>query len=87
VRYRIPDDIVFHPVAGELIMLDTRTGEYLGLDETGSDLWRLLAEGLDTEDIKAQLARAHRADPDEVDRDVDRFLDELRDAGLVHPEP
>jgi hypothetical protein len=67
-------------------MLDTRSGEYLGLDAAGSDLWRLLADGLDTDEIKAELARAHRADPDVVARDVDGFLAELQDAGLVRPE-
>jgi hypothetical protein len=87
MRYRIPDDVIFHPVAGELVMLDTRSGEYLGLDEIGSELWRLLAAGRQTDEIKAELARRHGADPAIVGRDVDAFLAELQDADLIHPVP
>jgi hypothetical protein len=85
MRYVIADDVVFHPVLGELVLFDQRSGEYLGLDEIGSELWRALAGGEDLDEVKARLAADHRADPAVVARDVDDFVAELCDTELVRP--
>jgi hypothetical protein len=84
--YLISDDVVYHAVSGELVLLDLRSGEYLGLDDIGSELWRMVAEGTDVEAIKSRLAHQHGADPVEVGRDIDDFLAELCAADLLRPE-
>jgi Coenzyme PQQ synthesis protein D (PqqD) len=83
VHYRIADDVISHAVSGEVVILDLRSGDYLGIDEIGSELWRMLADGLALAAIKERLAADYGENPDVVARDVDEFMAELQAAGLV----
>jgi hypothetical protein len=84
MRYAISEDVVFHAVNSELVLFDLRSGEYLGLDDIGSELWRELADGTDLDTIKSRLATRHRADPAVVGRDIDEVIAELCAAELLH---
>lgn len=81
--FLISEDVLFQPVSGELVLLHMRSGEYFGLAECGSQLWNLLAEGLDRDTIKHRLAVEHNEDPAVVSSDIDAFLAELCAADLV----
>lgn len=83
MRYVIQDEVIFHPVSGELVLLDMRSGEYLGLDDIGSEIWRLIAEGVAAEEMACHLAERYGADPAVVKRDLAAFLDDLREADLI----
>jgi Coenzyme PQQ synthesis protein D (PqqD) len=45
-RVRIHDDVLFQELQGEAVLLNLKTGVYLGLDQVGTRIWQLLqAEG------------------------------------------
>jgi hypothetical protein len=41
---RICDDVVFHDLQGELVLLNLKTGVYFGLDSVGTRIWHLIRE-------------------------------------------
>jgi hypothetical protein len=64
--------------------LDPRTGHTFTLNETGLAVLRLLKEGLAPERIVEQIETGFEIDPGEnVRRDVDDFIVNLRGLGLV----
>lgn len=68
---------------GELVLLDTRTGVYYGLNRVGADIWRLLAQGYPTEAIARHLLENYEVDAGTVERDLTGFIAGLLTCGLA----
>jgi hypothetical protein len=84
VRVRRADDVVFEVVDGRAILVDPAGTELITLNPVGTLVWDALAEPRDERDIVDELSGRFRAvAPDELARDCARFLDELRDLGVV----
>ncbi|ANW16914.1 HPr-rel-A system PqqD family peptide chaperone [Streptomyces clavuligerus] len=85
--HRIAADVVWMSDDGEVRLYDPASGEFQTLNSTATELWLLIAEGRDTEDIAAELGRRYGAeDPgqlDEITRDVTEFLTRLTRQGLL----
>lgn len=66
------------------LLLDSSGSEIITLNPVGSLIWNSLDEPSDAETTAARLS-VHFPDiaPDVVLRDVNQFLDQLREAGLV----
>jgi hypothetical protein len=43
-RIRIQDDVLFQELQGEAVLLNLKTGVYLGLNQIGTRIWQLLQE-------------------------------------------
>jgi hypothetical protein len=65
---------------------DKTTGELketFTLNESGADMLRLFCEGKDAQTIAVEIAKDYDAPIEMVTRDVMRFIDRLRQKGLV----
>ena len=65
---------------------DKTTGELkeaFTLNESGADMMRLFSEGKDAQTIAAEIAKDYDAPVEMVTMDVLRFIDRLRQKGLV----
>lgn len=69
-RVRISDEVLFHDLDGEAVLLDLQSGKYFGLDPVGTRLWHLLAQD-------GSLALAYQTLLDEYDVDAGRLQDDL----------
>ncbi len=85
-----PDRIEIHPsvvftaldeTESALLHLDTK--RYYSINETGTRVWQLLADGLDPAAIGETLCREFEVDPEGAARYVAAFFDELAREGLV----
>jgi coenzyme PQQ synthesis protein D (PqqD) len=85
-RVRIPDDVLFRELDGESVLLNLESGIYFGLDDVGTRIWQLLAEGRPIHDVRAQLAEEFDAPVEALDRDLAGFIEQLRAKGLVAVE-
>ena len=70
-------------VSGEMVLLDLKSEEYLGLNEVGARIWQLLQDGKDLREVSDILIDEYDVSRDELDDDIHRLVEELRDAGLV----
>ncbi|MEI9994407.1 MAG: PqqD family peptide modification chaperone [Rhizomicrobium sp.] len=74
-------------VGDELIMMSGSTGRYIGLTETGSRIWELLAEPLALAPLCDALEAEYDAPRDVVEAEVVAFLRDLAAHGAVHLTP
>lgn len=70
-------------VEGEVVALDVEAAEYLAANPAGAVLWRELAGGTSRADLVAALLREFRVDEETAGRDVDRFVETLRERKLL----
>jgi hypothetical protein len=70
------------------ILLDLRTGDYFELDEIALAIWKMLDGKTSLAQVASRLARTYAAPrPEMVERDVVRFVSELRRRKLVDTVP
>lgn len=55
----------------------------MSVNETGAFLWRMLENGAEKQELIDALLREYETDPQTAEKDVDAFLNELKDKKLV----
>lgn len=83
--FRINETVVAADLDNEMVLLNIETGLYFGLDELGSMIWSLLAEGMAETAIVQRILDEYDAEPERVRRDVEAFLVQLQGKGLLLP--
>jgi Coenzyme PQQ synthesis protein D (PqqD) len=68
---------------GEIVALDEAALVYLNANPSAGVLWRLLAEGTTREALVAGLLDEFDVDEPTAGRDVDAFVEELSERGLL----
>jgi hypothetical protein len=79
------DQVSFERFDDDLVLVHFETGNYYSFNRTGADAWALLEGGTTHEAICRALAGAGDVSAGDVSDDVARFLDALRDDGLILP--
>jgi hypothetical protein len=82
---RLSPDVLYRDLEGQAVMLDLSSGLYFGLNEVGTRIWTLMAEGRDISAIVQALAREFDADESTIERDVRDLVDVLRSRNLIAP--
>jgi hypothetical protein len=86
-EYRLRDRALMSVQSGEeLVALDMRRSVYLAANESGRQLWELLARGATERALTALLQERYKLDSRTAARDVSAFLEELQAAGLLVPD-
>ncbi len=75
--------VVEREVAGCFVLLCPEEEHVLLLNETASDVWRLVSGDLSLEKIVDLLARAYHTEPGYIYEDVELTVARLRDHGLL----
>jgi hypothetical protein len=65
------------------VALDVRTSQYLAVNRTGAVLWPLLVEGTDRDALVAAVVREFEVGAETAERDVDSFVEALREQDLL----
>jgi hypothetical protein len=77
------DDLHWREVDDEIVALEERDAVYLASNRSGGLLWRMLAHGATRDELIDALVDAYGIDADAAATDVDRFLEQVREAGLL----
>ena len=83
-RYRKADD-VREKTLGEAFFVFTPRGGFYGFDGVGLDIWRLVVAGRSVEEIVEEIAADYETHPAEVTGDVEEFVHDVHEQGLVVP--
>lgn len=67
----------------EVVLMHVDTGHFHALKATGLAIWDLIDDSRDEAAISAELQQRFDVDPAECDREVARFVGELRGAGFL----
>ncbi len=80
---RIDDSVLFQELQGEAVLLNLKTGVYLGLDKVGVRVWQLLGE----HDVLSKVVEAMLTEYDVTEercrQDLLRLVEKMEDQGLV----
>ena len=77
------DDLTWREIDGEIVALEGRRSMYLSANGSGGMLWRMLARGATRDELAAALVAAYGIDAGAAAADTDRFLEQVRSAGLL----
>ena len=77
------DDLAWRTVDDELIAIDVRDSTYLSANGSGLLMWTALAGGTTKEGLVASLVEAYDIDAGTANADVEAFLADLRERGLL----
>ncbi len=75
--------LTWREVDTQVIVLDKRSWNYLSINDTGTQLWRQLAEGATRAELIARLCEHHLLDEQAAARDVDAFVSKVQEHGLL----
>ena|SRR5438874_13548728 len=70
-------------LAGEIVILDLKSGKYYGLNTVGASIWNLLQKPTSIGDIRATLLEEYEVETDRFESDLLALLRQLADEGLV----
>jgi len=73
-------------IGGEVVLMNVKGQEYIGLDEVGADIWDVLKTPHSLNDICGEVARLYRIAPDTCRSDVNRVVDMLMQQGAAIDE-
>lgn len=80
---RASADVLSQPVGDELVLMDLATSQYFSLNPVGAQVWRLLQETSDLDEIRRRLTPLYDVDETTLAADVGRIVSDLLAAGLL----
>jgi hypothetical protein len=76
-------DLQWRAVEGEVVALDLRGSQYLGVTPSGAAVWDMLAAGTSRDAIVEHLTSTYALSPEVAAEHADAFLDQLRAHDLL----
>lgn len=76
-------DIKWKRIGRAGILLDLKTGDYFELDEIALAIWKMLDGKTSLAHVASKLAQTYDAPEKTVEKDVVRFVSELRKRKLI----
>jgi hypothetical protein len=80
---RVSDDVLFEDLHGEGVLLNLKTGVYLGLDPVGTRVWQLLEKRDLVSDILDTMLLEYDVDRQRCTEDLLALMSDLEKHGLV----
>ncbi len=77
------DGVTWQQVDGHVVVLDLRSSLYLELNPAGSLLWNALLDGAPDDQLPGVLVDAYGLPAETAQRDVEAFLEQLRQQQLL----
>jgi Coenzyme PQQ synthesis protein D (PqqD) len=82
-RVEICEDVIYQPLQNEVVLLNMTSQQYFGLNDVGTDMWKLLIEHRDVETVLECLCEEYSADKETLRRDLDTLIQGLLAEGLL----
>lgn len=83
MNIKTTEDIIWKAVDDEILLLDTASAYYFSLNETGSEIWKLLNDGKDADEIADVLCERYDADRSTICSDIAELLRELQSQNIL----
>lgn len=85
---KIKEGFILRKVADSnvVVAVGARAKEFNGiinLSESSAFIWKILEKGAEKEDLVEALLNEYKADREVVENDVERFINKIKEAGLV----
>jgi Coenzyme PQQ synthesis protein D (PqqD) len=82
-RVAVPPDVLVSEVGGEMVLLNLKTEQYFGLDETGAQMWKTLTTSTSFKQALDRLLGEYDAEPPVLEHDLNELVSNLVQHGLL----
>ena len=79
----VAGDVLASELGAEYVLLNLNNGTYYGLEEVGSEIWKMLQNPVTVDDICSALIKTFEVEPVRCRRDIMKLLVELLTHGLI----
>ena len=83
----ISQDVLFHEIDGETVLLDLKTKIYFGLNKVGTRLWHLIHQHDSLQKVFEIMVEEYEVAPEVLEKDLLQWLVLLRAKGLLDVSP
>jgi hypothetical protein len=80
---RVNDDVLFEDLHGEGVLLNLKTGVYLGLDPVGTRVWQILEDHHVLSEVLDTMLAEYEVDRQRCTDDLLALVSDLEKHGLV----
>ncbi|MFN5044048.1 MAG: PqqD family protein [Bacteroidota bacterium] len=83
-RYKRNDEnFLISQLGQELVLMDTKTGDYLGINAVGTHIWNLLAGSKSVQELVTDLISRFEVTESQCQTEVENFLSDLEKRKMV----
>lgn len=82
-KFKIAEEIRFVSIEEQAILLDSKRGLYLGLDEIGTAIWHEIERGAAFAEICEHLLQQYDVTRDILAHDIETFIAKLKEKDLI----
>jgi len=82
-RVSVPTDVLVNVIDGQAVLLNLKTERYFGLDEVGTEMWRILTSSDSIESACTTLLAEYEVEPERLRADVLDLAQKLVENGLL----
>ena len=82
-RVRIQDDVLFQELQGEAVLLNLKTGVYLGLNQIGTRIWQLLQEDGALSRVMDVMLQEYEVTEEKLSQDLLNLVGQMEKQGLL----
>jgi Coenzyme PQQ synthesis protein D (PqqD) len=83
LRFQVSDSVAAREIEGELVLLDLEGGRFFVSRGTGPRVWEMLSSGKTIDEVVQEIAGRYGIDRDRVRADVEEFVRQLREKGML----
>ena len=85
-RFKINSpDVIYENIDNEILIIEFNTGNYYSLDNTGAEIWEMLASGTAIKDIISALKQKYPKGNGDIQNGVQQLVNELKNEKLIIP--
>jgi hypothetical protein len=82
-KYTIPHTVMVQSVDDETLLFDSATELFFALNDTGAVMWDSIAAYTDLLDVYSELLEAFEVAPEQLEGDLNTFVELLAQQGLI----
>jgi hypothetical protein len=75
--------VVHETIDGETVIIDMETGNYYSLQHIGADIWNLIDQGAQLQQILEGIQQQYTGNTDDIIQGVNQLLDQLQEENLI----
>lgn len=82
-RVIVLSDVLISQIAGESVILNTKSERYFGLDEMGTSMWQVLTSSNSIQVAYERLLAEYDVEADRLREDLSSLVQKLFENGLI----
>ena len=71
------------PLGEEVVMMNTDNGDYLGVNNVGTEIWNIIEEPISIADLTQRLLAIYDVTEDQLNADLDPFLKQMINHDMI----